>query len=203
MNYEQFLFRFRTIYGLENTVGDTKTQVGSVSALAVANVFLDCAEAEVGRELTHIGVQKLVYFAHGWHLAITDKPLIIEQVEAWPLGPVIESLYHAFKHFKGKKITSRASMPDFQNGEVEAVRAKLPANIDHMTVSVIQAVWEKYKNLSGGQFIAITHQPGTPWQNIADQYNGSPRSVLILNEDIRDHFVGLVHENVRNSQVTA
>jgi len=42
-------------------------------------------------------LQKLVYYAHGWHLALNNEPLIDEQVECWQYGPVISSLFHEFK----------------------------------------------------------------------------------------------------------
>ena len=44
-------------------------------------------------------VQKLVYFAHGWHLAFLSQPFILEDVEAWKYGPVVPELYRDFKKF--------------------------------------------------------------------------------------------------------
>lgn len=38
------------------------------------------------------GDTKLVYFAHGWNLAINQAPLIDDTIEAWPC-PVIPALY--------------------------------------------------------------------------------------------------------------
>lgn len=58
------------------------------SAKAVANHFLELAWSD-GTTLNPMQIQKLVYIAHGWHLAITEKPLIHESVEAWTYGPVI------------------------------------------------------------------------------------------------------------------
>ena len=71
-------------------------------ACAIANYFLERAERE---PITQMKVQKLVYFAHGWHLGITQKPLINEQVEAWPYGPVIPSLYQDLKRWGADPIT--------------------------------------------------------------------------------------------------
>ena len=63
---------------------------------AIANYFLDLARAQE-KALTPLKIQKLVYFANGWHLAIKGVPLINEQVEAWRFGPVIPSLYTHFE----------------------------------------------------------------------------------------------------------
>ncbi len=58
------------------------------SAQAVANCFLDLANKE-NKEITPLKIQKLVYIAHGWFLAVTDKPLVDDEfVEAWQYGPV-------------------------------------------------------------------------------------------------------------------
>ena len=76
------------------------------SPAAVANFFLDLA-AERGAPLSPMKLQKLVYFAHGWSLAIYGRPLINEQVEAWKFGPVIRSLYHRVKAFGNQPIAGR------------------------------------------------------------------------------------------------
>ena len=60
-------------------------------ALAIANYYIDKANVE-DTPLDHLRLQKLVYLAHGWHLAIHGRPLIEESVEAWKYGPVIADL---------------------------------------------------------------------------------------------------------------
>jgi uncharacterized phage-associated protein len=50
---------------------------------AVANEFLKLAEQD-GVKLSPMKLLKLVYFAHGWHLALKGEPLLNERVEAWP-----------------------------------------------------------------------------------------------------------------------
>jgi uncharacterized phage-associated protein len=56
----------------------------------VANDFLDLARRD-GEILDPMKIQKLVYLAHGWHLALHGPALIKQQVEAWPYGPVIRT----------------------------------------------------------------------------------------------------------------
>ena len=76
-------------------------------AKAIANFLL--ALDEMGHALTPMKLQKLVYFSHGWHLAMLNSALIDENVEAWAFGPVIPSLYHEFKEFGNSPIDRKAT----------------------------------------------------------------------------------------------
>lgn len=160
-------------------------------ALAVANYFLDKAEEE-GRSLTHMQLQKLVYIAHGWHLAITGEPLIYERVEAWPYGPVIPNLYQQFKQFGSGPVTERAMTVDLENWE--PVPYSLARDgMGQGTADVLAAVWRGYGRHSGLELSSLTHQSGTPWdQTVAA--NPSPRNRVIPPDLIRAHYVGLAAE---------
>ena len=74
------------------------------SAVAVANYFVR-KSLETGKELTPMKVLKLVYIAHGWNLALYDEPLISDSIQAWKFGPVIPSVYQAFRVFRNSQIT--------------------------------------------------------------------------------------------------
>ncbi len=84
-------------------------------AAAIANEFLELARAE-GRPLTPMHIQKLIYFAHGWNLALTGEPLIRERVEAWDYGPVIRALYGELKVFGSGAITKNLLEPEWTDG---------------------------------------------------------------------------------------
>lgn len=97
------------------------------SPQAVANYLLDKARDD-GELLTHMKLQKLVYIAHGWHLAVTGKPLLSDPVEAWQFGPVIRSLYHDLKHFGHEPISGRLrdSIPNPGTDTFEVACADFP-----------------------------------------------------------------------------
>jgi len=73
------------------------------SALAVANYFIKKG-IDTKKSVSPMKLQKLVYFAHGWRLALYNSPLIDEAIQAWQYGPVIPGIYHEFKHYGNRDI---------------------------------------------------------------------------------------------------
>ena len=56
------------------------------------------ATDEEGTEyISNLKLQKLLYYAQGVFLAVTDKPLFDDDIVAWLQGPVVESVYHQYK----------------------------------------------------------------------------------------------------------
>jgi len=68
--------------------------------VAVANWFVNnLSDHEAGEVVTHLQVQKLLYFAQAWHLMMHGRPLFDEDMQAWPHGPVVPSVWHEFKQY--------------------------------------------------------------------------------------------------------
>lgn len=160
---------------------------------AVANYILELAKSDGNRPVSPMMLIKLVYLAHGWHLAIADEPLIDEYPEAWKYGPVIPSLYHQFKHFGSGPITQPAGRmcPDVDGpGSHRWVPYQLPSSVPAQTKEVMDAVWDEYKRFSAVQLSAMTHQPDTPWHKV---FNAHPnrRGTDIPDEEIKAHFAAL------------
>src|SRR6267143_2519586 len=158
------------------------------SAKSVANYFLELASSK-GQGLSPMKLQKLVYFAHGWHLALFHKPLIDERVQAWRYGPVIPSVYHEFKRFGAQSITGTATDLD-KNG----LYLPLIPEEDKQTRAFLNRIWDVYAKFSGVQLSNMTHAPGSPWAIAWDEGGGMPE-VAINDEMIRDHFVAKSKKN--------
>ena len=67
-------------------------------AFDVANYFLWLAN-DIGSFVSNLKLQKLVYYAQAWHLALYDCPLFDEDFQAWIHGPVIPELFEKYQHF--------------------------------------------------------------------------------------------------------
>lgn len=142
-------------------------------ARIVANYFLELADHE-HIPIDPLKLQKLVYLAHGWHLAFFGRPLITNDIEAWRYGPVVPALYREFKEFGASTITRHAL--GFDTGA-----------LDHDARRLIDAVWNKYKMLSAAQLSAITHEPNSAWYMTLR--NSSPFDRLtIVDALIADEF---------------
>jgi len=70
----------------------------------VANYFLKCQDGNAGDLMSNLKLQKLVYYAQGFHLAVTDRPLFVEPIVAWEHGPVCPPLYNKYKSYNGDAI---------------------------------------------------------------------------------------------------
>lgn len=64
------------------------------NASDVADYFLKLADDESGEYLSNLKLQKLLYYAQGFHLAAYNEPLFDEPVLAWIYGPAVPKIYH-------------------------------------------------------------------------------------------------------------
>lgn len=74
------------------------------TAQDVANWFLAKADYEAGDVITPLKLQKLLYYAQGWTLAILNKKLFEEDFQAWTHGPAIPSIYRKYKAYVAENI---------------------------------------------------------------------------------------------------
>lgn len=72
------------MFGLCSDMNDSNPY----DARDIANFFLDAAERNQ-TTLSITSLLKIIYFAHGWHLAEFGLPLIGQPFEAWQHGPVV------------------------------------------------------------------------------------------------------------------
>lgn len=164
-------------------------------ALAIANLFLDLG-ARDGIPIDPLKLQKLVYLAHGWHLGLTRQPLIFQTVVAWPYGPIIRDVYWRFKKYGSENISGRATIPP--DGVHTFEHVPLRADLSGKSWEIVDRVWEVFKNNSGLELSAMSHAPGTPWQQVtAGKAKKEIRDLPISNQLMSDYFQSLARERSR------
>ena len=157
---------------------------------SIANEFLDLA-SQRGRKLTQIEIQKLVYFAHGWNLAYTSKPLVGELFEPWKYGPVVRTLYDAFRRFGSDAITAKAT--SWQTNDAGAIIEVVPSirstesQQDEYAISLVGEVWKTYGALAPFRLVEVTHVENGPWASAFTAHQ-----TYISNESILAYFKQLI-----------
>lgn len=124
---------------------------------------------ENNNKLTHMQVQKLVYIANGYSLAVLDEQLFDDKITAWKYGPVIRNVYDALRKNGGNLITTTPTAKSIDND---------------LFTTIIQIVFNKYGGVSAWKLSALTHQTGTPWH---DTWNSLPFGV-ITPDAIREYY---------------
>jgi len=153
----------------------------------VANSFLVRAKNEGISDVDPLKIQKLIYNLQGWFLATRDAPVIGEQFEAWPYGPVLSSLYHEFKGAGSGPIQGYAKDIDPASGQYSTL---MVSPNDTQFTEVFDRVWERYKSKSGLALSSLTHAPGTPWSLARARGNA-----YLSNDEIKQHFRDLAQRD--------
>lgn len=151
-------------------------------AINVANFFIIKANRD-NVEVTTMQVLKMTYIANGWHLAKKGMPLIQEKTEAWKYGPVIPSVYHAFKTYRSNHIND-TYLPTYE--DVLELNSILK---NKELVVFLNTIWLAYKEYSGGQLSTLTHLKNTPWDETWRKNGGSEkRGAEIPNAVIKRYY---------------
>jgi uncharacterized phage-associated protein len=73
--------------------------------------FLIALSQDAGDPVTNLKLQKLLYYAQGWYLALYNDKLFEDRIEAWPHGPVVPRVYGRYKAFRWEPITAEVDAP--------------------------------------------------------------------------------------------
>lgn len=142
-----------------------------ISANDVADFLLKLAY-DSGDLLTNKKLQKLIYYAQAWYLALYNKPLFNDKIEAWVFGPVQPDVYHRFKKYKWDRIPKLSTSP------------KLPEDVeDHL-----KEIMDAYMRFSSWDLERLTHTED-PWKSArAGLPPDEPSNAEISPEAIREYF---------------
>ena len=150
---------------------------------AIANFVLDVSESQ-GRELTHLSLQKIVFFCHAWSLTKLGKPLVKHQFEAWQYGPVLQYLYRDFKSSESSPISHRALKMDPITGKREPVSYAF----DGQTEKLLRDVIGFYGRLRPGTLVELSHVEGGPWHQVWNHSEDVNPGMTISDDAILDYY---------------
>lgn len=150
------------------------------SAASIANAFLS-RSFQNKNEIDPMKMQKLVYLAQGYSLALFDRPIIDELFEAWKFGPVVPSLYQECKKYKYGCIPEY--LRDYNNAYFEKIPASVPVEAE--VNQIIDFVWSTYGHIKATELSDWTHEKGGPWDTVISGNNG----VIYRNQDIDNQLI--------------
>lgn len=156
----------------------------------IANEFIRRAKVD-GRALTQMQLQKLVYIAHAWNLAINRASLTQDNPQAWEYGPVYRELWSALRKYGRNEVTREILQSEYLPGIFEPETPDKPATaiLTEREVRVIDRVYKDYSKFDAFKLSALTHVDGTPWAKI--YAGGEGKNQEIKPELIKEYFVDL------------
>lgn len=94
------------------------------TALQIARYIVRVAQSK-GEPISNLKLQKLLYYAQGWHLAFNGNSLFNDDIQAWVHGPVVSSVYSQFKGYGYSPIPVHPRKVDLPNKVKELLKAVL------------------------------------------------------------------------------
>ena len=88
-------------------------------------------------------LQKFLYSCQGYSLALLNRPLFADGIEAWPYGPVVPAVYESFRGIRDGITPERAGEPTQSLTESE--------------IGLIQMVWSEFARYTPRQLVDKTH----------------------------------------------
>lgn len=144
---------------------------------------------ERGGKMSHLKLQKLLYYVQAFHLAYFDQPIIEDDFQAWLHGPVCRPVFERFRH-QSLLYTEFAFYPP--PGEKRPSEL-LPPMIDEEQIDLVNQVADGYAQLSAKQLEELTHGDA-PWMDAREGYGDEERcSSVISKESMRVFYKKFIY----------
>lgn len=145
-------------------------KIARIPALDAAKYLLTLDNPDDGDLTSNLKLQKLLYYGQGVHLALYDKPLFPERIEAWMHGPVIPPVFHYYRRYAGVQIPT----PDRFD----------PKSLPKKARDVLDEVHTVFGQFSAWRLREMTHDE-PPWRN---NYREGVRGIQISHADLKTYF---------------
>ena len=166
----------------------------------IANFFIDRAKHD-RISLTHMSLQKILYFAHAWYLVKFDQPLVGQPFEAWKHGPVVRVVYDQLKRCKSAPIEHRLVRIDVQSGTMKEANHTFTES----EKSFLQTTFSYYSRFHAYKLSDLSHEKDGPWGKTWESaQNRAHLGMIISNDLIKSWFEesgGMLGEGGANKTV--
>lgn len=104
----------------------------------VVNWFL--AQSSEENRITHLALQKLLYFSQAWNYVFNQEWLFNDDCEAWVHGAVYHNVYDEFKKFKYKPLPIVDVQVDLPEKEIEVLTFVKKFYFDVYTAKTLEKI---------------------------------------------------------------
>lgn len=146
-----------------------------IPAIEVARYFLSLTDEDAGELISNLKLQKLLYYAQGFHLALFDEPLFPETIEAWAHGPVVPIVWRHFRDYGSDPIPPEEFDSDYFNEQ---------------TQEFLDEIYSMFGQYSAWKLREMAHDE-PPWK---DCYEECVANIEISHDSLRDYFSEFVEE---------
>ena len=116
----------------------------------------DNDDYEVYEGISHLKLQKLLYYAQGVYLSLNSGERLFEdKIMAWEHGPVVEPVYSIYKSNGRKTIDFESTL---ENDEIIRV-----IESDSNASNILNLVYDNFAIYTAWQLRDMTHEIGSPW----------------------------------------
>jgi len=139
-------------------------------ATDVANYVVRLSN-DFGDEITHLRLQKILYYIQGAFLALKGEPAFDDEIYAWEYGPAVRSVFSKYTEYE------KNSIPPPETTII----------INESDQLFIKEINNRYRDYSTTQLVNKTHNE-MPWSS-------TPKDGIITKESIRSFFTDSVYND--------
>jgi uncharacterized phage-associated protein len=140
----------------------------------IANKIIATTDSSHGETISNLKLQKILYYLQGFFIAVFDRKLFEEPIEAWQYGPVVKNVYDHFKAFSSSSISLKddEKIIDLTDTETE----------------LFKEVMEEYGQFSAIKLMNMTHEE-FPWKKTFSENPQGEISYELLKEYFKTQIV--------------
>ncbi|NHC02850.1 DUF4065 domain-containing protein [Acinetobacter sp. 187] len=161
-----------------------------MKALNVARYIVEYVKNHHSKAfLSHIKLQKIMYYCYAEFLKRKDLPLFQEKIEKWQYGPVIREVYDEFKSYGSSQIhSSHSSFGKFildENGDLVLQRQNFSSDlIDKDRKSIINNVVDSLITREAFDLVEKTHRE-ISWKKYENLILSKSNTLMYTDEEIK------------------
>lgn len=145
-----------------------------MSYLNIAKWILFQPDRDSGDNITHLKLQKMLYYCQAWSLVLQKKPLFEEDFQAWTHWPVLPELFSLLTGHWSDPLDINVLSDDLQE-------------IDSDAQDVLTQVWQSYWIYTAKALEEMTHQED-PRKNARGTLSLEARCTKVITKEEMNSF---------------